>query len=138
VALGLAAAVGSAVVALCAVWLAHSREPRPIPVQQENSATVALGETTPLEPVAAATKPAPSKGLGLEMPNRPFAGQQLPPCDRDLEVEVELTPGKKDTRSCWIKVYIADEKCKTKGYEYRGGCYLPTYPSPKLPQSIGP
>jgi predicted Ser/Thr protein kinase len=138
VALGLAAAAGGAVLALCAMWLAYPREDRSTPVQQEDSATVALGETTLLEPVATATKPTPSTGLGLEMPKRPFTGQQLPPCDRDLEVEVELTPGKKETRSCWIRVYTATGTCKTKGYEYRGGCYLPSYPPPKVPQSIGP
>jgi hypothetical protein len=71
------------------------------------------------------------------MPKRPFTGQLLPPC-QGLEVEIELTPGRKDTRSCWIEVKANTEKCKAKGYEYRGGCYLPTYPSPKLPQSIGP
>jgi hypothetical protein len=143
VALGLTAAAGGAVVALCAVWLAYPSEQRHTPAQQvraadkEDSGTVALGDSAPRVPMATTTPAAASKGLGLDMPKRPFTGQLLPPC-QGLEVEIELTPGKKDTRSCWIKVDANAEKCKAKGYEYRGGCYLPTYPSPKLPQSIGP
>jgi hypothetical protein len=143
VALGLTAAVGGAVLTLCGVWLVLPREQRPPPAQQvrsadtEDTGTVALGDTDPRLPEATTTRPATSEGLGLEMPKKPFTGQLLPPC-KGLEVEIELTPGKKDTRSCWIRVYGDGEKCKANGYEYRGGCYLPAYPSPKLPQSIGP
>ncbi len=143
VALGLAAAVGGAVAALFAVWLAQPREQRPTLAQQvraaeqEDSSRVATGDSAPLLPPATSTRPDASKGLGLEMPKRPFTGQLLPPC-QGLEVEIELTPGRKDTRSCWIEVKATAEKCKQKGYEYKGGCYLPTYPSPKVPQSIGP
>jgi hypothetical protein len=71
------------------------------------------------------------------MPDRPFAGQVLPPC-QGFEVEIELTPGKKDTQSCWVPVKATAEQCKPKGYEYKGGCYVPSYPSRKMPQSIGP
>jgi hypothetical protein len=136
VALGLTAAVGGALVALCAVWLAYPSEQHHT-LGQGDRGTVALGETASLAPEATTTRPDAAKGLGLDMPGRPFTGQLVPPC-QGLEVEIELTPGRKDTRSCWIKVDATAEKCKTKGYEYRGGCYLPTYPSPKLPQSIGP
>lgn len=70
------------------------------------------------------------------MPNRPVKGQNLPPCDQDLEVEIELTTGKEEPRSWWMELKVSSEKCKTKAYEYRGGCYLPSYPPPKLPQSM--
>jgi hypothetical protein len=53
-------------------------------------------------------------------------------------VEIELTSGSKDTRSCWVKLDVAEGKCKANGYEYRGGCYLPIYPPVPEPQSIGP
>jgi predicted Ser/Thr protein kinase len=141
--LGFAAAVGGTVLALCTVWVVLSREQR-APVAQPmreadkgDHGAVALGDSASQAPEATTMRPVASTGLGLEMPRRPFNGQLVPPC-QGLEVEIELTPGQKDTRSCWIEVKATPEKCKTKGYEYRGGCYLPTYPSPKVPQSIGP
>ncbi len=100
--------------------------------------TVALGDTVPQVFQSIAAQPASSKGLPLEMPKRPITGQRLPPCDRDVEVEIELTPGKKDTRSCWVELKVPAEKCRTRAYEYKGGCYLPIFPPPKVPQSVGP
>ncbi len=106
----------------------------------EDGGVVALGDAGPL--VANITSPhrapAPSMGLGLNMPKKPLPGQQLPPCQEGFEVEIELTEGKKDTRSCWIEVKASSAQCKTKGYEYKGGCYLPMYPPVKLPQSAQP
>ena len=68
------------------------------------------------------------------MPKRLFTRQNLPPCDRDLEVEIELTTGKKETRSCRMELKVPTEKGKAKAYEYQGGCYLPSFPQSKLPQ----
>jgi len=142
--LGLAAAVGSAILTLPAWWRANSSEERPRVAQETHDADVsdggatALGDTAPLVSAATTTPPASPVGLGLDMPKRPFTGQRLAPCDRDIEVEIELIPGKKDTRSCWVKLDVHAERCKTKGYEYKGGCYLPSYPPPKLPQSVWP
>jgi HAMP domain-containing protein len=129
-ALGLMTLVGGAVLAL-SLARAHPSEELPTVLQ-----TVALGDSAPRVPQAT-TQPAPSKGLGLDMPQRPFKGQVLPPC-KGVETEIELTPGRKDTRSCWIKVDAAAEKCQVNGYEYKGSCYLPSHPSQQLPQSIGP
>jgi hypothetical protein len=141
--LGLAAMMGSAYFAGSAGRTAHPSQETPRVTQQahsggaEDAGTVALGETISFVP-ATAPSAASSMGVGLDMPKRPFTGQRLPPCIQDFEVEVELTPGNKATRSCWLQVVAGAEKCKTKGYEYKGGCYLPSYPPPKLPQTIQP
>jgi hypothetical protein len=140
VAIGLATMVRGAVFVLLAQWMEFSRENQPAVVQgtgRADKGTAALGDTAPPVPEATTTRPEAGQGRGLDMPRRPFPGQLIPPC-KGLEVEIELTLGKKDTRNCWIKVDATAEKCKAKGYEYRGGCYLPTYPSPKVPRSIGP
>jgi serine/threonine protein kinase len=137
-ALGLAAAVGGAALAISSAWRVHPREDPPREAQQareEGRGTVALGDSAPAVPEAPSSQPTSSKGLGLDMPKRPLPGQVLPPC-RGVDVEIELTPGRKDTRSCWIEVKATAEKCKENGYEHRGGCYVPRYLPPRLPQSI--
>jgi hypothetical protein len=134
--LGLAAAVGGVVFVLSDGWPGHPREE--LLAADTNGCTVALGDSAPRIPVVAGAKPTSSNELTLEMPKEPFTGQQLPPCDQGFEVEIELIPGKKNTRSCWFKIEATAEACKKKGYEYRGGCYVPSYPSPKVPRSIGP
>jgi serine/threonine protein kinase len=141
-ALGLAAAGSGAVLVFSAGWQPQE-EPPPVAQQvraplKKDGKTVALGDTVSPESEPNTTEPVPSKALALDMPERPFTGQQLPPCDRDFEVEIELTPGKKNTRSCWLEFKATAEGCKKRGYVYKGGCYLPSYPPSKLPRSIGP
>ncbi len=106
--------------------------------EREEGGTAAMGDKAPGMPRATASLPERTRGVWLEMPKRPFPGQRLAPCDRDFEREVELTEGQKDTRSCWIEIKVAAGKCKAKGYEHRGGCFLPSYPPPKLPQTLLP
>jgi serine/threonine protein kinase len=142
-ALGLATAVGCAVVAISTARKGNPREEQLRVVQQspeENKEvrdTVALGDSCPLVSEVRFAPPASSQGFGLEMPKRPFPGQMLPPC-KGVNVVIELTPGRSDTRSCWVEVKAPPEKCKENGYEYKGGCYLPSPLPQKLPQSIRP
>jgi predicted Ser/Thr protein kinase len=137
-ALGLAAAVGGAILAVSTEWTGHPREPEVCAENKEEGCTVALGDTARWTPEVPDTKSTSSKALALEMPKQPFPGQQLPPCASEVEVEIELTPGRKNTRSCWFKIEATAEGCRKKGYEYRGGCYAPSYATQRLPQSIGP
>jgi hypothetical protein len=104
---------------------------------EADAGAAALGDSS--DPVSAATgTEASSRGLGLDMPKKPFPGQRLPPCREGFEVDIELTQGQKNTRSCWFKVDVSVTACKVHGYEYRGGCYAPSYPPPKVPQSVRP
>ncbi|MDY7227166.1 serine/threonine protein kinase [Hyalangium rubrum] len=138
----LGGAVGGAFLAAVTWWMVQPREQSPSEVQQEHvsdeesEGTVALGDTGQPVPTTEGAQRAQPSGIGLEMPKRPFPGQVVPPCKKGFEAEIELTPGKKETRSCWIEVKAAEGLCKPNGYEYRGGCYLPVYPPAKLPQSV--
>jgi serine/threonine-protein kinase len=130
-ALGLATAVGGAVLAISSQMTVQPHEHQP------GDAVVALGDAASQASDAPTSQPEQSQEIRLDMPKGPFPGQVLPPC-KGIEVEIELTPGRKDTRSCWIKADTTPEKCRENGYEYRGGCYRPSYPPPRVPQSIGP
>ncbi len=144
VALGAIAALGGMLLAVASWWRAlpswpwsrGAQEARPI--NSEDGGVVALGDAGPLVVTITSAQRASSMGLGLDMPKKPLPGQRLPPCREGFEVEIELTEGKKDTRSCWIKGSMSASACKASGYEYRGGCYAPSYPPPKLPQSEQP
>ncbi|WP_224244262.1 serine/threonine-protein kinase [Hyalangium gracile] len=104
----------------------------------EDRGIVAVGDGARLVSTNSSPHQTPSMGLGLDMPKKPLPGQRVPPCREGFEVEIELTEGQKDTRSCWIKGDVQGSACKAHGYEYRGGCYAPSYPPPKLPQSMRP
>jgi hypothetical protein len=132
--LGLAAAVGSVVLITPARRAAQELRC----AGEADGAVVAVGDAASLVPTATASPSMSSTGLGSDMPKKPVAGQKLPPCRQGFEVEIELTEGDKDTRSCWIKGDVRAPACKANGYEYQGGCYVPSYPPPKLPQSERP
>jgi hypothetical protein len=132
---GLAAAVGCLLLALCVWWTTRHAGQGSRGV--EDGGVVALGDSGPLTAGTPAHR-APPTGLRLDMPKKPLPGQQLPPCYEGFEVEIELTEGNKDTRSCWLKVDAQAGKCKVKGYEYKGGCYVPVYPPFQIPQSAKP
>jgi serine/threonine protein kinase len=142
--LGIAATVGAAYFTGAAEKAADPTKEQSEVLREERSSggqsegTAAVGDSAPLMPVATASQPAPATGLALNMPKRPFAGQRLPPCVRGFEVEIELAEGVQETRSCWFKLDVRADACKLKGYEYKGGCYVPSYPPPKQPQSIQP
>jgi hypothetical protein len=72
--------------------------------------------------------------VGLDMPPRPFKGQHLAPCGK-LAREIQMRDG---SRACWIKIDATAEVCKTEGYEWKGGCYLPSIPSQREPSSVLP
>jgi hypothetical protein len=103
-------------------------------VPGEDLENVALGEVAALVgPVATAPRqPTATSGLWLDMPKKPWPGQNLAPCEEG-EVEIKLKGG---ARACWVEVnYRNPETCRKRGYEHDGRCYLPSYPPPKVPQS---
>jgi serine/threonine protein kinase len=133
--LEIAAAVGCLLLAAYAGWIARSGGPRGV----QDGGVVALGDSRALTANLSPPRRPLSTGLGMDMPKKPLPGQQLPPCREGFEDEIELTADQKDTRCCWVKVDAnRAAKCKTNGYEYKGGCYLPVYPPFQLPQSAKP
>jgi hypothetical protein len=83
-------------------------------------------------PVAVAPYNTRASALGLPMPKKPWEGQRVAPCSKG-EKEIQLKEGK---AGCWIKVDFDAETCKERGYEHKGGCYLPSYPAPQEPQAV--
>lgn len=147
VAVGVATGVIAFILTPPSPWMNESAKAVPSVMQEEgrdnykadadDAEATALGDSA--SPVASATNEGTSsRGLGLDMPRKPFPGQKLPPCIANFEVEIELAQGQKATRSCWFKVDVSAASCKAHGYEYRGGCYAPSYPPPKVPQSERP
>jgi hypothetical protein len=100
--------------------------------EQPDAGTVALGEVAALaSPVTVAPRQPAQAGFWLDMPRKPWPGMNLAPCEGE-EKEIQLKDGSK---TCWIPVRYSAEGCRARGYEYKGECYLPSYPPPKVPQS---
>jgi hypothetical protein len=97
-------------------WASPDREAR-------DGGTVALGDAAVALPVTilapVPTFPLPP-GFGLPMPDRPFPGQRKPPCNR--KGEVELRGG------CWYELARVKSPCDDDAYDYKGACYLPSFP----------
>jgi hypothetical protein len=89
-----------------------------------DAGTVGLGDHTVASPVAILA-PVPSfntpRGLALPLPDRPFPGQRKPPCNRTGEVELR--------GGCWYELARAKPPCKDDAYDYKGACYLPSFPA---------
>jgi hypothetical protein len=69
--------------------------------------------------------------IGLPMPEKPLPSQNKPPCKRIGEVEIR--------GGCWHRVADAKPPCKEEGkedaYEWKGVCYVPSYPAGREPTS---
>ncbi|WP_324289964.1 serine/threonine-protein kinase [Pyxidicoccus sp. MSG2] len=93
------------------------------PQEARDGGTVAVGDAAVTSPVSILA-PVPSfslpPGLSLPMPDRPFPGQRKPPCNR--KGEVELRGG------CWYELARVKSPCDEDAYDYKGACYLPSFP----------
>lgn len=93
--------------------------------------STAVGESasavSSLAPVHAAVSP---NAVGLPMPDKPFPGQRTPPCTRHGEVLV--------SGGCWYELAHAPPPCKEDAYDWKGGCYLPSYPARRQPTAAPP
>jgi hypothetical protein len=129
-----AAAVGLLVAGLTAVVLYQGQKLAPSVTDAEapGSGRVAVGDgasTTQSNPTANSSRVA-----GLPMPEKPLPGQNKPPCKRAGEVELR--------GGCWHEVTRLKPPCKEEGkedaYEWKGGCYAPSYPAGREPTSNPP
>ncbi len=74
-----------------------------------------------------------SAGITAEMPKKPLEGQQRPPCD--ARIEVELHGG------CWMGIINPEDgahrkvPCGEKAFAHDGKCYMPSYARPRPPTS---
>jgi hypothetical protein len=124
------ATVGVSLLSAVTGWFLHpTRDDRvemartPPDLDARDGGTVAVGDAAVASPVTILA-PVPSgsipPGLGLRMPDRPFPGQRKPPCNR--KGEVELRGG------CWYELARVKAPCEDDAYDYKGACYLPSFP----------
>lgn len=65
--------------------------------------------------------------LARALPRRPFDTQKLPPCDKQVEVEIN--------GGCWVP-HETRAPCPDRLYEYAGKCYLPSAKAPRAPTAM--
>lgn len=129
-----AALGGALVVAMLCVPRAWAPPPaataQPVPTE--------VAEEALAEPVALPTNSVNARavppGVGLDLPRKPFDRQHRAPCEEG-ETEIQLRDG---ARTCWVGVTYSADVCRRKGYEWKGGCYLPSIPAPPEPSSTLP
>ncbi|MDC0710082.1 serine/threonine-protein kinase [Stigmatella sp. ncwal1] len=143
--LTLASYLGVALLAGALAW-AMARNPPP-PLQEHEDAIVIAhasfageerdGGTSGLAdtalPALVVPPGAPSgwELISLPMPEDPFRNQRRAPhCEAPLEVTLRS--------GCWIALRDVKPPCGKYGYEWRGGCYLPSYSPQRQPTSGKP
>ncbi|WP_164017825.1 serine/threonine-protein kinase [Pyxidicoccus trucidator] len=91
--------------------------------EARDGGTVAVGDASVASPVTILA-PVPTlnlpPGLMLPMPDRPFPGQRKPPCNRKGELEIR--------GGCWYELARVKSPCDEDAYDYKGACYLPSFP----------
>ncbi|MFL5349151.1 MAG: serine/threonine-protein kinase, partial [Hyalangium sp.] len=85
---------------------------------------VAVGDSASTAP-ASTLAPMPPESreptIGQPLPENPFPGQRTPPCTRNGEVELR--------GGCWYALRDATLPCREDAYEWKGACYLPSFPT---------
>jgi hypothetical protein len=97
--------------------------------QSERVAVGDSAEATAASTLAPVLTDETRRAVGLPMPEEPFPGQRTPPCDRNGE---EVIRG-----GCWYMLGTARLPCRDDAYEWKGACYLPSYP-PRRPTTSHP
>jgi hypothetical protein len=97
---------------------------------------VAVGDSASTTPhgTHASQTDGKKRGVKLPLPEKPFPGQNKPPCKRAGEVELR--------GGCWYRLADAKPPCKEEGkedsYLWKGACYGPAYPVGREPTSNPP
>jgi hypothetical protein len=130
---GAIAAVGLLLAWLIAVGLYRGpEEARAEERSARERGRVAVGDSAasaPLTTLATGPRSASVSRVGLPMPAKPFAGQRTPPCNRYGEVEIR--------GGCWYRLGDAPAPCREDAYDWKGACYLPSFP-PRRPPATDP
>lgn len=95
--------------------------------QQADGGTAGMAEAV----LSARMSAAPSEvvvqtGISLDMPKEPLPGQRRPPCTNR---EVAINGG------CWVGPSDVPPPCALPFYEWKNGCYVPTFGSRRSPTS---
>lgn len=94
---------------------------------------VAVGEAVLTAPESSRRVPSAWSPIALDVPFRPFPGQQRPDthgrCPHRSQVSLH--------GGCWLKLELTQRDCEENGYVYKDGCFAPVYPSLR-PATSGP
>ncbi|HYH94932.1 serine/threonine-protein kinase [Hyalangium sp.] len=91
---------------------------------------VALGDRTASAPSGTQLRAEMVQALGGPLPEKPLPGQRTPPCNKFGEVELR--------DGCWYLLGAAKPPCKDDAYDWKGACYLPSFPPQRQPTSKPP
>jgi hypothetical protein len=86
----------------------------------EEGSAVGLAEAEEVGQAGESTPSVTRKGIGLEMPKEPLPGQLRAPCTADYEEEIR--------GGCWARL-SKKPPCGKNSYEWKGACYLASYPA---------
>ncbi|SEM97195.1 Protein kinase domain-containing protein [Stigmatella aurantiaca] len=91
---------------------------------------VAAGDTAVTDSPASTVLPSGREGITLELPHKPFPGQDRPDstgrCPRKTQIAIN--------NGCWVKLDVPRDACED-GYLHRGGCYMPAFRPAPTPTS---
>ncbi len=129
------ALVGLLLAGLTVAWLFRGPEAAQVTSGRDSheGGVVAVGDSASTTPISTlAPMPAESRvpAVGQPLPEKPFPGQRTPPCTRNGEVELR--------GGCWYALRDATLPCREDAYEWKGACYLPSFPTRRQTTSQPP
>jgi eukaryotic-like serine/threonine-protein kinase len=86
----------------------------------EDGGAAGLLDTTVGVPIQPATPPPSRAGVAKELPEEPLADQRRAPCTARHEVAIR--------GGCWLQLGNLKPPCSEETFEWKGACYLPSYP----------
>jgi len=89
---------------------------------------VGLAEAEEVRQAVESTPSAENESISREMPKEPLPGQRRAPCKADYEVVLR--------GGCWVLLGNKKPPCGKDAYEWKSGCYAPSFP-PGRPATSG-
>jgi hypothetical protein len=126
------AVVGLVLAGGLGVWLYEGQRGPPSGASRERGPS-AVGDSAALSPLPDRATQAPSKSVlavGKPLPEHPLPGQRRPPCNRGSESEIR--------GGCWYELARSRPPCKADAYEWKGACYVPSFPAQRQPTTDPP
>lgn len=96
---------------------------------KEDAEPVGLGDDLASAPATVAPVEPARSGIGKALPDKPFPGQRLPPCEKP---EIEIN------RGCWVHWVDMSPPCGDRFYAWKGKCYSPILEPQRAPTSEQP
>ncbi|MDY7227193.1 serine/threonine protein kinase [Hyalangium rubrum] len=127
------ALLGLLLAGLTVAWLHRGQDMAPVASNRssQEDGSVAVGDSvTPASALATMLTDTKVPAVGLPLPANPFPGQRRPPCNKYGEVELR--------GGCWYALRDAQSPCREDAYDWKGDCYLPSFPPRRQPTAHPP